>query len=312
VTGISGLLGLNIAQQTKGQIDVSGCYFSSPVTMEGVHVSKLDITDLSAVREYLSADPPDLIIHTAGLARVAECEDAPSLARSLNVDGARNVATVASELGAKLVHISTDQLFDGSVPWRKETETVEPINIYGRTKALGEQAVKEVCPDALVVRTNIFGWGTSARTSLSDWILKGLQENIELRMFSDMYTTPILLNQLTDMILDLVEHGAIGVYNLVGSDRVSRYEFAIAMSDAFSLPRDRIRPIAKADVPFTANRPSDLSLSSQKVQHFLNVPMPTLAEGLTQLRVLGEKGWPDRVLGEKGWPEALEAAQVLQ
>lgn len=302
VTGISGLLGLNIAQHTKVQYDVSGCYFSSPVTMEGVRISKLDITDLSAVQEYLSADPPDLIIHTAALSKVAECEEDPSLAQSLNVDAARNVATVASDLGAKLVHISTDQLFDGSVPWRRETEIVGPINVYGRTKALGERAVEEVCPDALVLRINIFGWGTSGRPSLCDWILKGLQENIELKMFSDVYTTPILFNQLTEVILDLLEHEATGVYNLVGSDRVSRYEFAIAMSDAFRLPRDCIRPILKADVPFTANRPSDLSLSSQKVQHFLNAPMPTVAEGLTQLRVLKEQGWP----------EALEAAHVLQ
>ena len=248
ITGISGLLGLNLALQGKEIFAVSGTFHSRPVAMEGVEAIQLDVTSLPATKQGLAAIRPDLVIHTVAATNLEECERNPSLASQLNVDAARNVATATASLNAKLVHISTDQLFDGTRPLCTETDTLSPLNTYARTKMLGEQAVLDACPGALVVRTNFFGWGTSARSSFSDWILQGLQHRKELAMFSDVFFTPILINHLVDVIFNLVWKNAAGLFNVGGGERLSKHAFALRLAETFGYSTDCIRPISLSPV----------------------------------------------------------------
>jgi len=291
ITGISGLLGLNFALQGKERFTVSGAYYNHPVALDGVETGALDITSILKVEEVFSSLQPDVIVHTAGLTNVEECEKSPALAHRLNVVGASHVATVANTLRARLVHISTDHLFDGTKPWREEADTPAPLNTYARTKWLAEKAVQEACPSALIIRTNFFGWGGSIKASFSDWILQGLEQRRALTMFSDVFFTPILINHLVDVIIEMVVRNTTGVIHVAGSERLTKYDFALQMADIFGYPTDGIHPISVDDLQLPAKRPYDMSLSSAKLGRCLQIQVPSVADGLGRLKSLKKEGW---------------------
>ena len=307
VTGISGLLGLNMALQVRERHQVGGCYYTHPVVLEGVAAQKLDLSSGEGPAPVWGHVRPDVIIHTVALTSVDACEADPELAYRLNVETAVRTAMAANAIGAKLVHISTDHLFDGAGPWRTETDTPCPQNVYARTKLQGEREALQACPDALVIRTNFFGWGTSVRESFSDWVLNALEHGQELTMFSDVFFTPILVNDLIELILDLVQHGAAGVVHVAGAERISKYDFALKLAETFGHPKDRIHDMSVGDFTFKAPRPQDMSLSSETAARYLGVRMPDVKEGLERLRSLGTDGHRvalEQALRKESRPEA--------
>jgi dTDP-4-dehydrorhamnose reductase len=109
-------------------------------------------------------------------------------------------------------------------------------------------------------------------------------------MFNDVFFTPILINDLVELILGLVGRGAKGIFHVTGGDRLSKYDFAIKLAEVFNYPKDKIRAISVETFPFKAHRPKDMSLSSEKAEKYLGMHMPTVAEGLERLRCLESEG----------------------
>jgi dTDP-4-dehydrorhamnose reductase len=291
VTGISGLLGLNVALQARDQFEVAGCYQTHPVAADGLDAAALDLTDAVAASTALRNHRPDVIIHTAGLTDVDACERDPTLARRVHVDASRTVAAVAREIGARLIHISTDHLFDGDSPLRTEDDEPSPINTYARTKLEAEIAVLDANPAALVVRTNFYGWGPPHRSSFSDWILRALEAGDELSMFDDIFFTPILVNDLADLLFNLADRDVHGILHVLGRERLSKHAFGLNAARAFALPGDQISATSVEGFPFKAPRPRDMSLSTAKLQRLLGEPPPDVHEGLTRLAALRDTGW---------------------
>lgn len=291
ITGVSGLLGWNAARQLVGRHEVTGCFWRHPVHLEGARIIPCDLREPAEAQAIIRETRPELILHTAGLTDVDECERHPDLAHALNVTITAHVAQAARQCGARLVHLSTDHLFEGRQGWADETHPPAPINVYAETKREAEQIVQAVTPEAVIVRTNFYGWGPSHRASLSDWILMGLRQGQERTMFTDVFITPILINDLVDLLLELVQRGIRGVIHAAGSERVSKHDFAIQLAQVFGCVAGQIRPISVDAFPFTAKRPKDMSLSTAKVSRLLGRPMPTVIEGLTRLKRLEEKGW---------------------
>jgi dTDP-4-dehydrorhamnose reductase len=291
ISGISGLFGLNLALQARDRFQISGCYYAHPVILEGVQTFRLDLTSLSRLEQALLEVGPDVVIHAAGLTNVEECETKPELAYRLNVETTRNVAKVTNTLRAKLVHISTDHLLDGGTPWKTEEAIPGPLNTYAETKWRAEQAVLEECPDALIIRTNFFGWGTPVRVSFSDWILRALAQKSDLTMFSDVYFTPILINDLVDIMTELIARGAEGVLHVAGGERLTKYAFALQLAQVFNHPTHTIRAISVENFPFRAKRPKDMSLSCRNAEAYLGVRMPSVRDGLNRLKRLKTDGF---------------------
>jgi dTDP-4-dehydrorhamnose reductase len=255
----------------------------------------MDVTEYQNVKDTIKRIRPEVIIHTAGLTNVELCESDPDLAYRLHVEATGILASVATMTGSRLVHVSTDHLFNGQSPWKTEIDQPEPLNNYARTKWQAEQAAIEQCPNALIVRTNFFGWGTSLRSSFSDWILRKLDLGEELTMFTDVFFSPILVNHLGGAIFDLVGKNAQGIFNVAGDERLSKYEFALKLADIFGYSKEPIRPTSVRDFPFKAQRPGDMSLSCAKVEDFLDHPMPTADDGLKELLELRHRGWPEEL-----------------
>lgn len=291
ITGMSGLLGVNMALLARDLYETSGCYFEHPVAIPGVHGVCRNLLRPGAVADLIDQTRPDIIINTVGLTSVDACERDPELAWRLNVDTAVEVAHLAAGR-TKLLHISSDHIFDGFSSWHREDEIPIPVNVYAATKVEAERGVQQLCPDALIIRTNFYGWGTPLRRSFSDWILDGLRQGKELRMFRDVHFTPMLINDLVNAVLELVDRDATGIYHVAGSDRLSKLEFAQLVAEVFEIDDLRVVPTMLERSGLTAPRPKDMSLSTERVARELGRRMPAARDGLRRLRALEIRGWP--------------------
>ncbi len=266
ITGGAGLLAANWAAAVKHRYAVTLGLHNRQIAMEDVDGCVMDLGSTAAIAAVLEETGANIVIHTAAMTSVDDCESAPQLAHRTNVEIARNVARACQSNGAKLVHISTDHVFSGVSSMMEETAAVSPINVYARTKAEAECAVLQACPTAIVARTNFFGWGLPYRKSFSDSIIESLREGREVGLFRDAYFTPILMETLINAAHELIEAGNSGVFHVVGDERLSKYEFGLRIAYRFGLDASLVKPTLLAERRDLAPRPLDLSLDNSKLR----------------------------------------------
>jgi dTDP-4-dehydrorhamnose reductase len=297
ITGMSGLLGLNAALQLKDRHEVSGSYLTHPIRVMGAMAHQRDLSNVAVVEEIFRSKRPQVVLHTAGLTNVDACEANPAEADRLHVQVTMHVARAAQRAGATLVHISTDHLSDGTKGFVTEESVPAPLNEYARTKWQAEQVAVRECPGALIIRTNFFGWGTPVKKSFSDWILDGLRSGRTLTLFQDVYISPILINDLVDVIEELVQRKESGTFNVASRDRVSKFEFGSRLDKFFGRSHGAaLEPVSVGMVSLLARRPLDMSLDTNKVAKALGgKAMPSVDESLQKLKDLGESGWHQKL-----------------
>ena len=242
---------------------------------------------LSAQLQSIKAD---IVINCIGLTSVEDCEEHSKLAEKINVDLSKNIALACAKSKVKLVHISTDHLFDGNLPFATETTSKSPVNNYGKTKGEGEEVVQKANTDALIIRTNFFGWGPAYKSSFSDKILKNLESGQISKLFKDVYYTPISVGTLRDTIQRLLEHNAKGVFNVTSNERISKHQFGVMLANAFGYSTQLIAPISVDEMPDLTVRPKDMSLSNHKLSVLLNTSLPSLERQLNDLKVVEKIG----------------------
>jgi dTDP-4-dehydrorhamnose reductase len=283
ITGGSGLLALNWALDTRDSWSITLARHRRNISLAGVETCVSSLESSESVVQMLKVVRPNIVVHTAGLTNVAECESKPDVARRVNVELAANVAEGCAQLGLPFVHISTDHLFSGQMPLVNEDQPVMPKNIYARTKAEAEQRVLEVHPQSLIIRTNFYGWGPSYRQSFSDIVIDSLREKKILTLYQDVYYTPILIAPLVRAIHDLIDLQATGIFNVVGEERLSKYEFGVRLAREFKLDPSIIAPGLLADQGAVVQRPRDMSLSNKKIRALLGRNLGSVGDHLAQL-----------------------------
>jgi perosamine synthetase len=284
ITGGSGLLAVNWALSICNNYAVTLLLHHKKISLLGVEIDIVSLSSLGECSSVLAKHQPDIVIHTAGLTDVEKCESNPDLAQEVNVDLAKNIAIACSNQGVKLVHISTDHLFLGDQKFTTENASTNPVNNYAKTKLLGEQKVLENCKDALVIRTNFFGWGTRYRQSFSDSILNKLRSGKSLDLFQDVFFSPILIDNLSSKVHQLIDIKATGLFNIVSSERISKYDFGIKLANCFNLDASLINKISVDDKPNLVKRPKDMSLSNAKLRQTLDCEVVSLNEQLQTLK----------------------------
>lgn len=266
LTGGSGLLALNWAMTCRRECRVILGVHQRRVVLSGTESVVINLASIDEFREVLLAIRPRMVVHTAGLTSIEVCEARPDLAQQINVELAATVAAACAALQIPLVHISTDHLFAGDVPMVAETAVPAPLNTYARTKADAEHRVLAEWPQALVIRTNFYGWGTSYRRSFSDTILAAMRSGEKISLFTDVFYTPILAGVVAGVCHQLVDAGASGIFHVAGEDRLSKYDFGCRLADRFGLDASRLCPGSIADLPALAPRPRDMSLNTDAVR----------------------------------------------
>jgi dTDP-4-dehydrorhamnose reductase len=284
ITGGAGLLAINWALAVRERYKVVLGIHLRHIEISGADTRYLDLDSKDRLLTQLDQIQPDLVVHTAGMTSVDECERRPAIARYANVTIAENVAQACSHLQYPLVHISTDHLFTGDMKMVDEMHPPKPRNVYGRTKAEAECRVLDSHSDALVIRTNFFGWGPSYRRSFSDAIVNGLRARKMLNLYRDVYFTPILIKTAVDVVHELLDKKAGGIFNVVGSDRISKFEFGVRIAQVFELDSRLIIPTLLRDTESYVDRPLDMSLSNLKAKILLGKEIGGTDIQIPQLR----------------------------
>ncbi|PSP68597.1 dTDP-4-dehydrorhamnose reductase [Halobacteriales archaeon QS_1_69_70] len=284
VTGGSGLLGSTVARQGAERYNtVTTTYLTRSVDYAGVDCRRVDLTDEAAVAA-LAKFAPDYVVHCAAMTDVDQCERKPETAERYNVGMAENVAKLAAETDARMIHLSTDAVFDGEEGNYTVENEPDPVNVYGRTKLDAESIVQQVHEEVVIVRTNFYGWNMTSGQSLAEWVLSKLRAGETVPAFEDAYFTPIYTEDLTTYLFELLEKEFNGTLHIPGRERCNKLDFARVIADVFDLDSSLVNPSLISDVDFEAPRGRDLSLSPERTEQLLETAVPTLKRGLEEMR----------------------------
>ena len=263
ITGGSGLLGSKIAEIAleKGYKIYTGYCHNKPELGEPV---KLDFAKNSN-SEVIQKIKPEVIIHTAALTNVDECESNKELAYKINVKGTKRLVELAKDVCAFFVYVSTDYVFPGDNGGYKEEDEPNPIDYYEHTKLLGEK----YC-DCIARPCVIYGAKpASGKINFALWIINKLRNGEEVKIVTDQFITPTLNTSLAKILLEISERRLKGILHTAGATRVSRYEFALRIADKFGLEKDLIISSRMEAIKWIAKRPEDSSLDTSKASRYL-------------------------------------------
>jgi len=243
VTGAEGQLGYELKQR----LAVLHSVFAYDI--------ELDITDKQAVVEEITRVRPEIVLHCAAMTDVDACETEPDRAAAVNEAGTANVVTGCQQVNAIMVYVSTDFVFDGqkNVPY-VETDAPNPLNVYGRTKLGGENAVKNGLDNCYIIRTSwLFGrrGGNFVKT-----VLRLAEEKGELAVVDDQTGSPTYAPDLADKIIELTNTGAFGTYHIANAGQTTWYGFAREILRAAGRESVPVRPISSDALGRSAKRPA--------------------------------------------------------
>jgi dTDP-4-dehydrorhamnose reductase len=243
----------------------------------------LDLLDLQSVSRVVADCRPDVVIHCAAQADVERAQASPHEAEQINWLGTRKlVASLSAD--AYLIHISTDNVYDGAKGWFVETDEPAPINEYGRTKVLAEQEVRRFTGDWVILRIALlYGGRLEYRLCFCDRLYSQLKEGKRATLFSDEHRTPLHVEDVTSAIRGLlVRRPTKEIFNLGGPDRVSRADFGRILAEQTGLDTGLIDAVPASTVPTRAPRPKDLSLRSDKIRSVLKIRTTPVREGIAR------------------------------
>ena len=280
VTGAGGFFGANAGAFLNGRVESVGAFRSLATgSLFGTNVS-IDLWSGSSIYEVVDAARPDVVVHAAALASHEACESDPALAQLVNVDATTHLARACDDVGAKLVYLSTDAVFDGSRGNYTEKDATNPFSVYGTTKLLGEQAALAVHEDVLIARTNFFGWSPTGTRSILEFFVNALRSGQQVSGYTDFVVSSIYVQDLLTAIYDLVDSDRRGVIHLGAANALSKYEFGVQVASQFGLDAELISPVADAAGGHATSRARDLSLDTSLLESLLGWTVPTQEVGL--------------------------------
>lgn len=292
VTGASGLLGANLVLTLhKCGLRVAALARRSRWELDGVVSIQMDLLKARRVEALVGELCPSAVIHCAAATDVDWCEGHPPEAQAINVEAAGALAAAARRAGSRFAYISTDAVFDGHTGSYAEESVPNPVNVYARSKLEGERAALAALPSSLVVRTNFFGWNAQPKASLAEWVLRQIEQGKTVPGFTDVFFSPLLANDLGDLVLQLIDRGAEGVLHVAARDGCSKFEFARKICAAFGHDPARVVPSSLTAARLRAPRPLNTTLNTGRAAAALGRALPAVDEGVARLRRLYETGW---------------------
>lgn len=291
IVGASGFLGSNFAIGARRQYSVVAHSSRSKVRAVGMQTAVSDLTEAGSARRLIQETKPDLVINCSALADPDLCETYPDRAERLNTEVPEELARQCSEIGADLIHISTDAVFGvGDGPFNTE-DTPRPVNIYGATKLEGEHRVRDALPTALIVRTNIVGWSPTGQRSLLEYFHSRLMQGQAAPGFVDASFRPVSANQLWPLLMKLRSDRVDGIWHATGSIYLSKFQFGRSIAEIFGLDPSLVLPSSIHSSTLSATRPLALDVVPSSRSNGLSYDVLGIESGLLDLRVLMESGY---------------------
>ena len=273
----SGFLGKNVVNEFKhNQIQVVGTNYSR----NDVYV---DITSIDSIISCVKKYSPEIIVNCAANVNVDELENNEKLAFSINAKGAENIAKVCKNNEIRLLHISSDAVFDGKRGMYTEDDILNPINVYGKSKMLGEQMISETLENHVIIRTNFYGFYNRGKF-LFNWILSKLKNNEEVLGFNDVFFNPLEVTNVSKMICELSSGKICGILHLSSDEIFSKFEFATKIAEFFDFDSNLVKPRSIDEFGFNAKRPKNTTLVNKKAKNLLDTKINKLDTWLHEIQ----------------------------
>lgn len=269
VTGASGFLGSRAAVHLATRHVVLGLAFQSEGKFPFA-VHRIDLTQDEPLSRLVRDWKPDVIVHSAAMSRVLECERDPERARAVNVEATSRLVRLSERLHCKLVFISSDQVFSGKRGGYRESDDPAPLGWYGRTKLEAERCILNGGVSHLVIRSNsIVGGGPGCGESFTSRVIHAFQRGDPVPLFFDQYRSPIHVRHLVRIIEYGCVSGVNGLLNVGGPKRMSRLEVGCMALRAAGLPAERVESVSYLSHPSAAVMTRDTSYDITRLRQVM-------------------------------------------
>ena len=292
VLGASGLLGSKIMSQASLKYDIIGSYNPEVDGKPSWRLEPLDIGSKEEVERLFDKSRPDIAILCAAMTNVDACETKPLMANRVNATGPELVARSCKKLEVKLIHISTDYVFDGAKMRRYTEEDIpRPLSVYGSSKLAGERAVLSTLPNAVVARPAVlYGWNPlEDKDNFVTWVIKKMRKGEKTTLFEDQWISPTFADDLAKTLLELAERDLKGIWHVSGPDCLDRPTCGRMIAKAFGLDEGLVVPAPSSSVSLPAKRPKYSCLEVTKVEKLLGRKTMSFEDGLRSMKIQESK-----------------------
>ncbi|WP_416867472.1 MAG: SDR family oxidoreductase [Imperialibacter sp.] len=287
ITGANGLLGqkLVVVLKEKGEDFLATGRGGSRIPLEGIRYQSMDITNAAETLKVITAEKPEVVIHTAAMTNVDQCETDKEGCWLQNVTAVENIVKACEASGAFLLHLSTDFIFDGEDGPYDEEAKANPVSYYGDSKLAAEKAVMAGKIDWAMART-VLVYGIAfdmSRSNIILWVKKSLEEGKTINVVNDQWRTPTLAEDLAMGCFLIAKKKAKGIFNISGKDFMNPYQMAIATADYFGLDKSLINETDGSKFSQPAKRPPKTGFVLDKAKEVLGYDPHSFEEGIAVL-----------------------------
>lgn len=290
VTGSNGLLGQKLVELISSSNDhlIATAKSSLVIDLPKGEFHSLDVTDAASVERVIAQSKPDVIIHTAAMTQVDQCETEQEKCWLNNVQTVENLVKACEKFSVRLIHLSTDFIFDGTHGPLDETEKPNPLSYYGKSKLAAEEVIQKSKIEWAILRTVlVFGVTKDmSRSNIVLWVKKSLEEGKSIQVVNDQWRTPTLAEDLAMGCYLAATKNAKGIYNISGETMMTPYEIAIATAEFFKLDASLIKKTDSTQFKQPAARPPKTGFIITKAKKELGYEPRSFSEGLKVLQRL--------------------------
>jgi len=288
ITGGTGLLGMAL-QKTAAKGNNVFSIYSTPesISIPLPFPSKpANVTEKARMQAIFDWSQPDVVIHTAAIGSVDFAEKNREQAHFVNVGGVKVVCELCNQVGARLIHISSNAVFDGKRPFYAENASTNPVNYYGQLKLEGEKLIELSGLDYAVVRPILFyGWPyPGRRDNLVTWCIKSLEAGKQIKVVNDVFSKPLFVGSCAKVVWAIVMKMKSGIYHVAGKNHITLYELAVRTAKVFDLDSELISPVPSDYFENIAPRPKDTSFDTSKMERDLGITPIGVEEGLQMMK----------------------------
>lgn len=246
---------------------------------------QLDISNRNEVKKIIYDFCPDFIINAAAFTNVDKCESERETAWKINVKGVEYLSEASRVLDSHLVHISSDYIFDGKNGPYSENDIPNPLGYYARTKLASENVLKISGTKNTIIRTNVlYGTAKYSRPDFVKWVVESVRSGKEIKIVDDQFNNPTFIDDLVQAINKIIELRKEGIYNIGGSEVLSRFDFTMKIADFFNLDKSLIKRIQTEDLKQPARRPLKSGLITIKAQSELGYRPHSIIQSLELMK----------------------------
>ena len=287
IIGGSGLVGRILIKKIKDIAKVYATYntIMIMIDLESAKFYQLDVRDANRVNNLIKEIQPEIVINAAAKRNTRYCEKNPDEAYKVNVDGTRNIVKACKTINAKMVFISSDQVFDGTKGKYREEDKVNPLNTYGKQKAMAEKIIKNNLDNWLIIRASyIYGW-FPGRDNFVTWVIENLKSGRKIQISYDQFVTPIHVENFVDILIRLLENDKKGIYHVGEGECLSKYEFVKRVKETFRFDEAMVKPISSDALNENMVRPKNNCLDLSKIKNELNFSKYSIKNGLEIMKM---------------------------